>query len=1723
MRPIISGVALVSLLSQPAGTAFAAPHRASGSTGTTTSVLSPILAIAGGSSYGGHPQPRHTPLPLRKMADYSDRRRYAELILRPHGAPLVVHAPLPIDLVKLRQKPEERRFVSESGAKAHASLALNRHGTRNASLSASLTGLWPWWTYDARTIPGVGKAMVNVANMNFLIEEDDVDIPEGGIDLAFRRMYNSQSQHDATGDDGTTPSVYGNRWTNNFDIHLGWTPGIGNTGTVSVYTGDGARDDYTCSIAIAATCTSNIPGVHDLLATTDLNNNIACQLQWTRKSGTTYIFDAPYSNCASNLAGYYGRLLTIYARNINFSIQLAYSWVNNNATNPENLSTITATHKPDGSNITLTFGQITGTTITELSSIALPDGNTVNYHYNSNGELTDVDKPGNNPVLVGETMPTTFLDGAPIAKGNLPETYDITHPQSAILEACGPRAAIAIINNQTSPIDGACVDFEYDNHQLSNWWTRGVLNPTPQDAVSPSAIQNGPSTGFVQWDDTTFFDGIIETCGLSTIISDAYGHTTTWCYDSSSRVTQTSAKVSSSSSVTSSQTWDLNDNLTSTTAARGNITTIGYDADGNVVEVSQPQQTTIPKGTITPTSFYDYDQYNNVIRYCDPANNSNNNFVPPTDSLCQTYGTNYAQYTYSSDSGQPDSNEIYGCLTATTTPSTYQTLITYNGNGGGGSCGTGLPTKAAAATGFPQDDQNMRTPTQKFGYNTNNNGTLTSYNAGNGAWQINYSSDGMNRVSSRVDPDGVASYSCYNLDGSVFYSETALQNELDGGDTCPSDQALQNGNPTAPAYAASYRYDPDGDLATELRHHECTIGSGNCAANNATGSCNNATVNSGTACKFYDGLDRLVEVKQPYDTKFDLYTNPWITRYLYDLTGQQYSFDQQSFYAYGNLYSTEELLPPGSATISLTWGPGGPISQPVNTSYQAVKATAFDGLDRAVMKYSLVAGGSGEQLNTETLTWDTSPLGNGNVSGFLGKDCNAVGQCQQFDYTPDGQQMTFNSNDGSSPKRSYVYDPDGRVASITSAAYGNPQQYTYDVDGRLSTSVDAGGSGGVTSAATLTHNYYPDGTQESLGVSSSALTQSKLFEYSYRSDGRKEWEQLDDTSLRGSYNASYGQTELGYTFSAAGRLTKRTESGVGANSTPVQVSYYLQTGNITGLEQSVSTPSTSLANMTYSAESELLTLTAGGASNGYTYTLRGEQTCAATNCLVGGLRLGQMLGNGLSVRQPTITQRDVQYQSQTDDQMAVITHMGQTNCGSNWCPTSSWSYDQAGRLTTEVGPVGSQSVTGSVTRCYDAENHPTGTDGSCSGPTEAISWGPNGHPLTIATSGSTETLHWDGGQMLFATRKVNGQDSLDDIKIDTQGDVLPQDPGYSGLTFFERGPGGGVMGCHNANGAVYAGLADVWTRGWGILAQDLNPCYQQSGNMPTSIDWYGTPLISGSELGLPIGQGGVLGMPRTDGLTDNYDTIQGVRSYSSTAGTWTAPDAYAGDVHNPGSQKSYMWNGNNPVSYSDPTGFDAEFQGQVGAYIQPLLTDYGSDPPLVSTNTGTGCDAKDKANDCFKSGQAVSAPGANQTDYKSLDAAAQAAQNAAEKLGLTPSGTNEIGCAVYCISKTDCGFGDFQIGTSDDVGVDLSEYKSDAQFGVGIWHLHSDGSEEASTYGHDANNNRIRAEYPWLHGHTFTIYTTYGSPAALHAQDYGGLVPAEEGKVYVPPRLIPPM
>jgi YD repeat-containing protein len=1473
-----------------------------------------------------HPIIHRARAPQRPRPDYANPARYATLIAKPH-MPLVAE-PLtpPIDLVKLR-KIQRREFPKSPQLRLLVSRAQGKRGQRaGASLTPATTGLLRWWTYDSRTVPGIGEALVNVANLNFLIVANDMDIPKGDLHLAFRRVYNSQSQHDKGNDDNSTPSVFGNKWTNNYDAHLGWTQIDQNDGTVSVYTGDGSREDFECAINGTSLCVSQTTGAQDSLAAITLSGNVACQFQWTKKSGVAYIFTAPYQACGK-LPGAYGRLVEICGRNISTYVTLSYSWAPD-ASSPENISQIVVTHHPDLATLTMNFGQIKNTSITELTSIVMPDNSpqnpdVIDYKYNVSGGLNGVDKPDGDPVLpVQETLPTTWPDGQNIPAGNLPETYDIE--AAGLLEACGPRAAIGSLPPNGSPTDGACVDFDYvsNTNELVDWWTRGVLNPYPEDDVSYSNIQSGPNTGFVQWDDTTFFNNNEGNCNpyAEAGASDLNNHAVSWCYDSNGRVVETATAVSTTQTLYTFQTWDNNNNLTSVTDARGSRTDMAYDPNGNVVEISlPPQNVNPPNQTLRPTYLFDYDQYNNLTYYCDPANNPTYGWSSSqSDALCENSGSTYfTTYAYNHD--KP--NEPYGCLIKVTTPRSYHWQYTYAG--GGSVCGLGLPTTIAGDT-IMQDDKSQRTPTQSFTYY--NDGMLEYYSptgSNNNQWTISYTANGLNGVRSVKDPDGVTSYSCYNPNGSVFYTETAYQHSLDPSTGCPTNAQIANGATPLP-YAAGNNYDPDGNVATVTRHHGCWASNGSfssCAASTpAPTNCYGSSVPDGTTCNFYDGLERLVEVKQPYDVSRDLYTSPWITRYLYDLSeGGTQQFYDKTFAAYGNLFEVQERLPV-SPTSSATASPGS-IPNGVN---QPIKAWAYDGLDRPVDIYAAV--GTNPSYTSEQLSWDTNFINGDNISGLLGQDCNSASpkQCQQFDYTADGELMKFLSTDGSSPSRNYFYDADGHPTKITSSAFSNPQMYSYGPDGNAFTSTDASNNDQGTSSALLTHHRYLDGSEESLDVSSGALNQTGLFSYSYTTDGRLQTKSINDGSV--TTVSHHGTTTVSYNYTAAGRLSARSESGVDASPGPsASVSYLPNLELINKMTYS----RTTLSQFTFTAEDELVQLNDPQCSGViiYAYTVRAELS-SSTTC--GKFNGGSYFANGLAVPGG---------QGTFNDLMAVLLSEPSNSL------QSTWTYGSSGRMGQQAAPYPFFSPPATVTtaRTYDAENHINTTTFESPAPNPSawpyvqVTWGPDGHPAVVGSSKNgtalkNERLHWNGDQLLFTTNMANGSLTLDDIKVDTQGDILPGDT-YSGLTFYDRGPGGMILGCHNQTGTSYVGFSDGGWAGFGRTpcSQNLQPT---NAKMPTSTVWSESPYSTYQSGGAPtVGFGGTLGMMRPDGFTDGFDTIQGDRAFDSTSGLWTTPDKYPADTYDPASLKSYIWNGNNPIDFMDPTGNDKLLIGFASANV----------------------------------------------------------------------------------------------------------------------------------------------------------------------------------------------
>ncbi len=251
---------------------------------------------------------------------------------------------------------------------------------------------------------------------------------------------------------------------------------------------------------------------------------------------------------------------------------------------------------------------------------------------------------------------------------------------------------------------------------------------------------------------------------------------------------------------------------------------------------------------------------------------------------------------------------------------------------------------------------------------------------------------------------------------------------------------------------------------------------------------------------------------------------------------------------------------------------------------------------------------------------------------------------------------------------------------------------------------------------------------------------------------------------------------------------------------------------------------------------------------------------------------------------------------------------------------TNFGYDNAGRQSSgsdgfcdELG----SSENGSFTKTYDAEDHLIGhalnnfdvgdfpacginrnNAPSGSFATRTISWGPNGHPIQMGGM----WLHWDGDTLLY-TSKSSGS-TIEDIKLGLLGDITP---GVNGdqIAVSDRDSNGMYVNQHNNTGFA------AWSPSH-PYRESCTPGVYPNGPVPP---W------SNSNSGVVVFGNYAISEPGTDGIYDGYDVIQGVRAYDPQTSGWTTPDAFAGFLHDPISQKPYMWNRNNPTLYSDPSGF----------------------------------------------------------------------------------------------------------------------------------------------------------------------------------------------------------
>jgi YD repeat-containing protein len=987
----------------------------------------------------------------------------------------------------------------------------------------------------------------------------------------------------------------------------------------------------------------------------------------------------------------------------------------------------------------------------------------------------------------------------------------------------------------------------------------GVVNWAPPDGTGALLQSNAP-TGVQQY--------LVEwygTGGTTPWFFDSDNHRTQWITDSVGRPTQTQQCTATSgwnctgTWLVTNQTWDADNNLAVEVDPRGNETDFLYDPMGNTTAVGQPYTTT-SHGSFKPTRLFDYDAFNNVTAYCDES---------------QTHAMN-GDWTPATTSIWPDDSL---CAMHTNVVPHWHATYAYPSYEPYGELSQ-MTTALGYSTTFsydpaPQGGTDYGLPTAVSGAPiAQSDGTIqpyqTIYYDGHGNMVCSrrdgnalntttvFAYDALNRVTTIADPD----------DSSVGTPAqcSTRSSDIPGSTIVTSKTYYPDGSVASvqsPAefaanVATTYQYDLSGNMTSEQQHH---------------------TSNAAATVRYYDGANRLVEVVQPPDPT-DLYPYPWTTRYLYDLQqgGTNTVGTSTPFKAYGHLYKTQERLP-GAVVDWYAWN-----SITGAGSFLDITGTAFDAVDRAVLNFR----DTGSGLQTVTNTYDSSP----GTNGLLASTCNALNECQTVTYDERGHETAFTFNVASSTPQHFSYDENGRT--VYSANDVATLTETYDGDGRKSSSTQSVTGG---ASAAITYHYYPNGSRSGLDISlSGGSTYPNALTYTYRADGTPRRVGVMGTANAFSYQFTGGRRILSRSDSTGASALSFSYGAVGPSS--FAAGGYPAVGFPTG----ISAPYWYEQSLHYDAEGGYVTgdnwiyLNGGFFGDSvpvYRKSARGETFKSTENVrMANGVRIGA---------------QNFHYVYNALQGFPIRIEAGDTDV--------TYAYDSAGR---QVSTVSADGISDVFTKQYDVEDHlvleqfTSGVIGNSRVPRRwsvGYRWGPAGHAVAIGSTSVAsssqqqpvdlvfDSLFWDDDTLLFT---VNSSGQLADLKI---GDFADYFPGTATpLVVANRDNIGVIRDCHRNGGGAATGANGTSLK---VPTCDMTPGHAPSRQGPYLV-----------------GRGAMLAEPKDDGVTDGFNTVQGVRTFDPQSGVWNSPDSYRGNTDDPMSQKPYMWNRNDPNGYSDPSGFE---------------------------------------------------------------------------------------------------------------------------------------------------------------------------------------------------------
>ncbi|MFT3791350.1 MAG: PASTA domain-containing protein [Rudaea sp.] len=961
----------------------------------------------------------------------------------------------------------------------------------------------------------------------------------------------------------------------------------------------------------------------------------------------------------------------------------------------------------------------------------------------------------------------------------------------------------------------------------------------------------------------------------------------------------------------------------------GNVSTIAYDADGNVTATQTP--VTIDGSLVLATTTSTYDSLGNALTNTNPdgiaTQNTWNGYNPLTqvvDPSGLALTTSYAydandNPTRLTDAGGHATTMSYlanGLSPQMSVPGMGTFDGTFDGSGNlatsTDSIGTVKSYSYDSAGNETRADvrdasSNLLSRTDHT-YDANGNkltetvwrtvgGTLT-------AQTTTFAYDASNRLVATTDALGNVSRTEYDAAGRV----TAQVDALGRRTTMTYDALGRLVKTTYPdGSTASSSYDANGNVLTEtdpagrVTSHAydelgrevstTTPGGSTTQTIYSAGGRVDATIdaNGNRTDYAYDSAGRQVSVQYPAvaNGPGGALTRPQVTSVLNasgqptSLTDANGNVTQMSYDGNGKLVQT--TLPDGH-TVQQTFDAVGRRTSTTNEEGQ-VTNYSYDGLGRLVA----VSGLNG----SEQYTYDEA--------GNLLTQTDALGHVTQFSYDALGRLLQRTYPGGETEQ--YAYDAIGNVVAYTDGL-GRVTSYAYDAMDRLTRKVLPGG-------ATVTYTYAADGQRTSVtdarGTTSYAYdaagrlaTQTKpngaALHYAY--DGNDNLTELASPAATVAYQydandrlaqvtAPTGTTTSAYDL-AGNRLRLTAQNGIVSDTTydvrnrPIQLTHKTAGGTLLR----------SYAH-TYSPASRLMQTTENdGSVDAYSYDAKGRlaaQTRTGTHAFTATHTYDAVGNRTQTTRGGTTTT----YSYDSDDRLV-----------SDGDATYAW--DANGNLASKT------SAAGVVQYAYDPENRLVSVLGG--GLSNQYVYDDDGNRVQATNAGGTVNFLVDDNNPTGLSQVLEERDASNTLQASyVFGDDLV------GLT----GTAGSHVPLGDGSGSVTA-LTDA--------SAAITDAYW--------YDAHGNPVaVTGSTVN-PYRYRG----ERLDADTVFYQLR--ARYYDPVSGRFMARDPLSGEADDPASLHRYLYGYDDPVDYIDPTGEEGE-GGLAG-----LLATFSVDAALDAIYTG---------------------------------------------------------------------------------------------------------------------------------------------------------------------------